>query len=204
MKAALYTRVSTNDGRQYNENQTDELRGFCERMGWEITGEYDDRTGGAKAKRPQLERLMSDASQRRFDVVLVFDLSRFTRGGPAHAFELIYRLKSTGIEFWSLREEQFRTSGPAGEFMLAAAAYFAQAEREQIRARIAAGLERAKKKGTPFGRPRKIAPIARIMHLRGLGWTLRQIAKELRVSKSVVEREIAKNRNRPAEKEQPQ
>ena len=45
-----------------------------------LRGEYIE-TGwsGAKASRPQLDRLMKDAHQRRFDAVLVWKLDRWGR-----------------------------------------------------------------------------------------------------------------------------
>ena len=78
MRVALYARVSTTD--QNCEMQLRELREYCERRGWEIAGEYVD-TGwsGAKASRPQLDRLMKDGCQHRFDAVLVWKLDRFGR-----------------------------------------------------------------------------------------------------------------------------
>ena len=55
-----------------------ELREYVARRGWRVTGEYVD-TGwsGAKASRPELDRLMKDARQRRFDAVLVWKLDRW-------------------------------------------------------------------------------------------------------------------------------
>jgi len=51
--------------------QLRELRDYAEQRGWEIAAEYVD-TGwsGAKASRPELDRLMQDARARRFDAVL--------------------------------------------------------------------------------------------------------------------------------------
>jgi DNA invertase Pin-like site-specific DNA recombinase len=60
----LYARVSTTD--QTCEMQLRELREYAARRGWEIAGgEYVD-TGwsGAKASRPELDRLMQDARMR--------------------------------------------------------------------------------------------------------------------------------------------
>ena len=40
MKAAIYARVSTSDGRQDNDNQLSELRRFASAQGWAILHEY--------------------------------------------------------------------------------------------------------------------------------------------------------------------
>jgi hypothetical protein len=66
VKGAIYARVSTAD--QNCELQLAELREYVRRHGWEIAEEYVD-TGwsGAKATRPELDRLMQDAAQRKFE-----------------------------------------------------------------------------------------------------------------------------------------
>src|SRR3954469_5138767 len=71
MKTVLYARVSTTD--QSCDMQLRELREYAARRGLDLAGEYVD-TGwsGAKASRPELDRLMRDARLRRFDVVLVW------------------------------------------------------------------------------------------------------------------------------------
>ena len=75
---ALYARVSTDD--QTCALQLDEMRTFCERMGWKIYGEYVD-TGfsGSTDKRPQLAKILTDARRRRFDCLIVWKLDRFGR-----------------------------------------------------------------------------------------------------------------------------
>jgi Resolvase, N terminal domain len=61
MKAARYARVSTHPGHS-PEMQIAELREFCTRRGWEITGEYVDvGVSGAKERRPQLWSIAASA-----------------------------------------------------------------------------------------------------------------------------------------------
>jgi DNA invertase Pin-like site-specific DNA recombinase len=61
VNAAIYARVSTQD--RACESQLRELREYAARRGWTIACEYVD-TGwsGAKASRPELDRLMRDAA----------------------------------------------------------------------------------------------------------------------------------------------
>ena len=78
-KVAIYARVSTNSG-QSPEMQIRELREYCKNRGWKIIEEFiDSGISGAVDSRPQLNRLMADAQRRRFDVVTVWDFSRFAR-----------------------------------------------------------------------------------------------------------------------------
>src|SRR5712675_67030 len=80
MKTALYARVSTLDKGQDPQMQLRELREYCQRRGWTVTGEYVDvGVSGSKDSRPELNRLMTDAHRRNFDAVLVWRFDRFAR-----------------------------------------------------------------------------------------------------------------------------
>jgi len=97
MKAAIYARVSTVD--QKCEMQLRESREYCARRGWDIAGEYVD-TGwsGTKASRPELDRLMKDAGEHRFDCCVVWKLDRFGRS-VLNLVESLNRLASAGVRF---------------------------------------------------------------------------------------------------------
>ncbi len=67
MKAAIYARVSTNNG-QNPEMQLNELRAYCRRRGWDVAGEYvDTGISGSKERRPALDRLLTDCRKRLAD-----------------------------------------------------------------------------------------------------------------------------------------
>lgn len=79
-RVAIYCRVSTLNGHQSPELQLNDLRPFAESRGWSLVGEYIDQgVSGAKDSRPALNRLMADAKQRKFDVVLVWKIDRWGR-----------------------------------------------------------------------------------------------------------------------------
>lgn len=187
----MYVRTSTGDGRQHHENQLDRLRDFAAKMEWTIAAEFVDSVSGASPRRPQLEKMMQAASRRDFDIVLVFDLSRLTRLGPTDAFALVERLNNSKVEFWSLTEEHFRTTGPAGQMFIALAAYLATAERDTIRSRIYAGIDRARKAGKKLGRPAALIDREKLGTMRTRGDSIRAIAKTFKVSKATIERALA-------------
>jgi DNA invertase Pin-like site-specific DNA recombinase len=192
MRAAIYARVSTDDGRQDVTNQVRQLRAYARRMRWTLAGEYLDRISGAADSRPQLDQMMQAAAARAFDVVLVWDLSRLTRSGPAAAFQIVERLKAGGVELWSFREEHFRTSGPAGSLLIAIAAWIAQEERRTMKDRIKAGISRARSNGVRIGRPPRLAPTKETLEqLRQAGKTIRELAEEFKVGKTTIERRLA-------------
>ena len=79
-KVAIYARVSTD--KQTCENQLIELRAVAERGGYTIVTEFvDSGISGAKgrADRPALDAMMKAASQRKFDLILVWSIDRLGR-----------------------------------------------------------------------------------------------------------------------------
>ena len=150
-KVAIYARVSTNSG-QNPEMQTRELREYCKNRSWKIGGEFiDSGISGATDSRPKLNRLMADAHRRRFDVVVVWDFSRFARS-TSHLLRALETFSSLGIGFVSLRE-QIDTSTPTGKMVFTILGSVAELERSLIGERVRAGLRNAKAKGQRLGRP---------------------------------------------------
>jgi DNA invertase Pin-like site-specific DNA recombinase len=192
MRAAIYARVSTADGRQDTENQLEELRRFATTQGWQIMGEYIDHESGGRGDRIHFRRMFADAAQRKFDLVLVWALDRFTREGVGETFEYIRRFTSHGVQFVSFTEEHFRTTGPAGELMMAVAAWIAKQERIRISERVRAGLSRARVQGTrsgnPVGRPKAIFDRQKVVDLRNKGRSWREIARECKAGVTTVRR----------------
>jgi site-specific DNA recombinase len=72
-RAAVYTRVSTTD--QNSDLQSREIEDYVTRQGWQLTDLYQDVASGAKASLPGLNRLMTDARARKFDILLVWKLA---------------------------------------------------------------------------------------------------------------------------------
>lgn len=205
VRAAIYARVSTANGRQDTENQIAHLRQFGASQNWEIMGLYIDHESGKTGDRPEFKRLFADAGKRRFDLVLVWALDRLTREGVAETFECIKRLDLNGVQFVSFTEEHFRTTGPAGELMVAVAAWIAKQERVRISERVRAGLSRARTHGTrsgrPVGRPRVVIDGDRVLGLREterLSWP--QIARKMHAGSGSVRRayKLAQERRRAA------
>jgi DNA invertase Pin-like site-specific DNA recombinase len=187
MKCALYARVSTKDKGQDTANQLLHLREYCARQGWQIAEEYIDHESAKTGDRPAFKRLFTDASRRKFDVVVVWALDRFTREGVLETFTYIEKLRAFGVAFESYTEPHFRTTGPAGELMLAVAAWIAKQERLRISERTKAGLERARREGKHGGRPSRVFrrdEVVRLRDIERLSW--RAIAERLGVPVSTV------------------
>src|SRR6202521_2237035 len=183
MKVAIYARVSTANNSQDPTMQTRELREYAERRGWTVASEYVDiGISGTKEKRPELDRLMTDAHRRRFDTVVVWKFDRFARS-VSHLLRALETFKSLSIEFVSL-SEQLDTSTPTGKMVFTVLGAVAELERSLIVERVKAGLRNARAKGKRLGRPRKLADAARIAALRAQGRSWREIAELLAIPMS--------------------
>lgn len=182
MKAAIYARVSTVD--QEPENQLQELRRYVQARGW--TGiEYVDRgVCGAKDRRPALDSLITDARRRRFDVLVCWRLDRMGRN-LKHLITLLDELQALGVAFVSLAEGIDATT-PAGKLQMHILGAIAEFERERIRERVLAGLQRARSEGKRLGRPPTRVPIERLKRVDGLPLDL--AAERLGVSRSTIKR----------------
>ena len=96
-------------------------------------------------------------------------------------------IKDRGIGICSVRQG-FDTSTSMGEIMFQFVGILSSWEREMIRERTLAGLERAKSQGKTLGR-RKVTNdtmTAKIVELRTAKKTIRQIASEVGVSRGTV------------------
>jgi len=183
MRAAIYARVSTFD--QEPENQLQELRRYVSARGWTAGVEYVDKgVSGSKDRRPALDELVRDAKRRKFDVVVCWRLDRLGRN-LKHLILLLEELSALGVAFVSLGEGIDATT-PAGRLQLHLLGAIAEFERERIRERVLAGLQRARAQGKRLGRPIAQLPVARIQSVSQL--SIDDAARHLGVSRSTLKR----------------
>lgn len=182
MRCALYARVSTTE--QEVDNQLLELRRFTEARGW-TPKEYVDRgVSGSKDRRPALDELLKDAKRRKFDILVCWRLDRLGRN-LRHLILLLDELQALGIGFVTLGEG-IDTSTPAGKLQLHILSAIAEFERERIRERVMAGLQRARSQGKRLGRPERQVEESRLAAVRGL--SVREAATRLGVSPATAHR----------------
>jgi site-specific DNA recombinase len=81
MRAVIYARYSSDNQREASiEDQVRECRAFIERQGWTLQQTYSDRAlSGASMLRPRYQRLLADARDGQFDVVVAEALDRLSR-----------------------------------------------------------------------------------------------------------------------------
>jgi DNA invertase Pin-like site-specific DNA recombinase len=182
-KCALYARVSTPE--QHVETQLYDLRQLAAQRGFEVIAEYTDHgVSGAKARRPGLDSLMSDARKRKFSVVLVAAFDRVARS-TRHFLQVTSELDSLGVEFVS-RRENIDTSGPMGRLFLTLIASIAELEADLIKERIRAGMRRRKLEGYRLGRQPLDVDREAVVADRLNGISLTKVAKKYGVSRASV------------------
>lgn len=163
MRVALYARVSTME--QSPLMQLDALRAYCKSRGWEIHKEYVDQgVSGATRARPFLEEMMRDAVCQKFKAVLVWKFDRLFRS-VEHALDALNHFRSLGIEFVSLTEA-IDTSTPSGKMVYTFLGMMAEFERDLMRERTKAGMDRARRAGHRIGRPPAEVDEKRLLEMR--------------------------------------
>ena len=140
-----YCRVSTKD-RQQN-SLAEQERKLREAGAEEIF--VEERSGGSIKGRDQLQAML--AKLREGDQVISTKLDRLSRSLPDFvAINELIDSKGATLRFI---EQDIRTDTPAGRMMLQMISVFSSYERDVIRDRVQAGVDRAKREGKRLGRP---------------------------------------------------
>jgi DNA invertase Pin-like site-specific DNA recombinase len=106
---------------------------------------------------------------------------------------VLQQLKGWGVAYRSLQEAYLDSLGPFSDVVVSLLASIAKLEREKIRERTLAGLERARKQGRVGGRPRAAEDdklVASIEQLRAKGTSIRAIAEQLGKSPTTIHKPL--------------
>jgi len=153
-KCVLYLRVSKSDESQTPDNQREPLKKMAELLELEVAGEYVDMASGGNSNRPAFQKMLQEAKERKFDIILVWSLDRFSREGYSNTLRYMERLEESKVGLKSLQDSWLDTSNKGvGELILAVMSWVAKQERERISERTKAGLLRARADGKLLGRP---------------------------------------------------
>ena len=134
-RAVGYIRVSTAEQKEEGYSllgQRKNIELFAEKQGYELIDVYADEgiSGKNIIKRPGVQRLLEDAKTGKFDVLIIWKLTRLGRSmkDVMNIAEILY---SNNVELHSI-SESFDITTSTGKMMLGLLANFAEFERSQI------------------------------------------------------------------------
>jgi len=185
MRVGIYARVSRESSS--NDNQLLILREYCTKMGYDIYAEYVDIVSGGSSNRIEFNRMMVDASKRKYDMLLFYALDRFSRQGLRITIQHLQSLESYGVSYKSYSEQYIDSAGIFGDVIIALLATLAKQERIRLSERVHAGLARARQQGRIGGRPKlDDKTVDKIKIMKADGYSIVDISKKLKVSRSSV------------------
>ena len=188
MKVAIYARISTDNLGQDVDRQLHEVRAYCERMEYEVVDEYvDEGFARTTRNRPALDKLIKDARQRKFKLVVSDELSRFA-GTPALLLNLLEELKLWNVNLVSVKEG-IDTSTPMGEMVATMLSAISKMELFNISHRVKSGIANARRKGDgSWGKKSNLTDEVKeqILQKRKEGWGFRKLTKEFKVSNQTL------------------
>ena len=152
---AIYARVSSAHEAQLSalENQVqyyDEI--LAKHPEWHLYDKYIDEgiTGTSTKKRKNFLRMMKDAEEGRFDLIITREVSRFARN-TVDTLQETRNLKKIGIEVWFTEDNIWTLNDEDGELRLTIMATLAQNESKKTSMRVKAGQMISYKNAVPYG-----------------------------------------------------
>lgn len=148
-----YCRVSTVDQTKgvSLSYQEDKINKYIEYSEQQNEGIYVEKgVSGAKESREELGRLLEDAKEGKFDMVVVWKADRFSRDLSV-AVEIYKELEKYGVTLFIL-DGNIDTSTPMGKMVFYQLSIFAEMERDSIKERLEMGKIDRVRKGNYIGK----------------------------------------------------
>lgn len=154
-KVAIYARVSTEHEAQLSalENQVQYYDDLIDRHpDWVLYRRYIDEgiTGTSIAKRKNFVRMMEDAKDGHFDLIVTREVSRFARN-TVDTLQQTRLLKRMGIEVYFTEDGIWTMNDEDGELRLTIMATLAQNESKKTSMRVKAGQMVSFQNGVIYG-----------------------------------------------------
>jgi len=99
---AFYCRVSTEE--QNADRQISQLKTMQKLQNYMVYKIYIDKMSGGSSNRPDFQQMLKDARLRKFEILCVTSLDRFSREGIVNTLTYLKRLKKYGVALKSIRE----------------------------------------------------------------------------------------------------
>lgn len=179
-RACLWPRVSTDSKGQDPELQRADLERACQQRGWQIVQNYQaEESAFGKKPREQFQAMLEDVRRGKFNVLVCWSLDRFSGEGEWSASRIMAALHDWNVRSYSDSEPFLDTTGPFAGFLIPLFAWLARQEIIRKGKAVRLGMEKAKAKGKPIGRPVVVDQVdaAFVLRLRSQGNSWRQVAE---------------------------
>ena len=154
-KVAIYARVSTEHETQLSalENQIQYYDNImAQHPDWTLYNKYIDEgiTGTSIKKRKNFMKMMEDAQDGCFDLIVTREVSRFARN-TVDTLQETRKLKKMGVEVFFVEDNIWTLNDEDGELKLTIMATLAQNESKKISQRVKAGQKITFQNGVFYG-----------------------------------------------------
>lgn len=191
-KTAIYLRCSTQC--QFTDNQRPDVEQLVRARGLEVVAVFDENVSAAAKVRPAFDKMMKAAHSGAFGTLLVWSLDRLGRSMLGN-LQTVLELDRKGVRVVSVKESFLDAElGPARQLLLGILGWVAEQERVRMGLRVRAGLARLQRQGVSLGRKRTPFNLNLAQSLQEDGQSIREIARQLGVSSSVVHRGLTASR----------
>jgi DNA invertase Pin-like site-specific DNA recombinase len=201
--ARIYLRVST---KEQDLERQERIVDDAKNSGYYIANVYREKASGARADRPELQKMISDLQEG--DVVIAEKIDRLTRLPLDEAVNLIDSIKSKGAklcipDIFDLSEFSSEATGVTKividamqDLLLKLALQVARDDYETRRKRQKEGVVIAKSNGKYKGRKANTRLHKLIIEFRTAGKSISKTAELLNCSESTVKKVWSKNKNK--------
>jgi DNA invertase Pin-like site-specific DNA recombinase len=157
-RAVIYSRVSSEGNRQDPERQTNELKEYANKMGYELIGVYEEKVSGFKKNedRPIFSKMLEEIEKGIIDKILVWELSRIGRS-VIQSLQNIQLLTDKKVSIYiknfnleTLNDD--KTPNSLSMFMVQILFSVANMEAQLTKSRMASGYRNHIKNGGKVGR----------------------------------------------------
>lgn len=149
MKCAIYARVSTKREEQKNslQNQINLGESIAKELGFTVVGRYidDGKSGGGIKNRSAIQRMLVDAKDSKFDVIIAKSVSRLGRN-TIQSLQTADQLERSKIRL-ILPEDNYDTASSDTRLLFHLKAALAEEESAKLSQRIKLGLQANARQG---------------------------------------------------------
>lgn len=154
-KVGVYIRVSTEDQAKEGVSlaaQEEALKNYCKMYNYEIYKIYREKGKSGKniTGRPNMQKMLKDAEDRKINAILIYKLDRFSRS-VLDTVTTVKKLKEWDVDFISL-QDKIDTTSAMGKFQFHLFSSLAELEKDMIGERTKFGMEKKARDGAILNR----------------------------------------------------